>query len=69
MSGPVIQTAFLKSHLQFFCKSSSNDRKVVEKQKSTIFDIFGNFTQIYRKFDWLGYTQSDEKIYRSLVSS
>ena len=42
-------------------KNSSIDRKVVEKQKSTIFDIFGNFTEILRKFNWLGYTQSDEK--------
>ena len=45
-SGPVIQKAFLKRHLQFFYKSFPNDRKVVEKQKSTIFDNFGNFTQV-----------------------
>ena len=50
-------------------KSSSNDRKVVEKQKSTTFNIFDNFTQIWRKLDWLGYTQSDEKTNRCLVSS
>ena len=62
------KSVFQKTSTVFY-KSSSNNRKVVEKQKSTIFDIFGNFTQIQRKFDWLGYTQSDENTNRCLVSS
>ena len=36
----------LKKHLQFFKKSSSNDRKAVEKAKFSNFDNFGDFAQI-----------------------
>ena len=46
MSGPVIQKGFFEKTSTVSYKSSSNDRKVVEEQKSTIFVIFGNFTQM-----------------------
>ena len=41
MSGPVIQKRFQKTST-VSNERSSNDRKVVGKRKSTVFDIFGN---------------------------
>ena len=56
MSGPVIRKAFFKRHLQFLIKVPQMIAKL-SKSKNL-------------QFDWLGYTQSDEKkTNRYLVSS
>ena len=69
MSGTVIQKAFFKIHLQFLIKVPQITAKLLKSKNLQFFDIFGNFTKIQRKFDWLGYTQPDENKNRCLVSS
>ena len=70
MNGPVIRKASSKRHLQFLIKVPHMTAKL-SKSKNLQFLTFLATSRKFKEnlFDWLGFTQSDEKTNRCLVSS